>query len=423
MIRLIGTLLLSGFTLLAGPCEEGRLRFAGQEIIYTYQRSSASKSAPLLILLPGDPVADLTAAKTLCERWQMATVPREWHLLVPWDGSARGDCTDDRMKALEAIVLDACRLLPVDTTRIYLAGYAASSSQVFYAVSRMPDLWAAALAFGGSPQPAIDTNCFFGVNASQVPFLWVLRKQEQEALAALRNKLAAKGFSPTIPSREDFTVKDALDWLEERVRPTLPSKVDCETGNLSFARCYWAEITKFDITLRNDVLDFTRVQAGARAYLDLGEFGFSLTASGPGILVTWLPNSYKGPLKLNDRIVALAGRPIRDVADYQSMMEGLKEERSVGIIIERDGKRQRVETRILLPKSPGEDATVRLQAEYLPQFDEVQIISRGVAGLRLRLPSAWIPCRINWNGEEAAKIDRAGCWILSYGSGAGPCDR
>ena len=39
---------------------------------------------------------------------------------------------------------------------------------MFYAISRMPDLWAAGAALGGSPKPAIDSNRIFTANFTNV---------------------------------------------------------------------------------------------------------------------------------------------------------------------------------------------------------------------------------------------------------------
>ena len=49
-------------------------------------------------------------------------------------------------------VEDAEKRLPVDPNRVYLAAQGGAVSTLFYVASRMPDLWAAAVAAGGSPR-------------------------------------------------------------------------------------------------------------------------------------------------------------------------------------------------------------------------------------------------------------------------------
>src|SRR5204862_1221910 len=100
----------------------------------------------------------------------------------------------------------------------------------------------------------------------------------------------------------------------------------------------------------NDVLKSTRVQPGAGASLDLGGFGFNTQAEGPGVLVTWLPERYSGPLKLNDRIVSIGGKKIRDARDYVEQMDQTTEEKPVAVMVQRGKDHIRLETRVVLPK-------------------------------------------------------------------------
>jgi hypothetical protein len=170
-------------------------------------------------------------------------------------------------------------------------------------------------------------------------------------------------------------------------------------------------MTKFDPAERNDVLVSTRVQAGTGASLDLGGFGFNPQGEGPGLLVTWLPEHYSGPLKLNDRILSMGGKPIRDPRDYVQQMDQTTEERPAAIMVERGKDRIRLETRIVLPKRPSA-VTARVQGQYLSDLKQVQIISRTVTQMRITLPEAWLPAVINWNGLEVAKAESPGCWLL-----------
>jgi hypothetical protein len=80
-------------------------------------------------------------------------------------------------------------------------------------------------------------------------------------------------------------------------------------------------------------------------------------------------------------------------------------------MVERGKQRVRLETNIVLPKR-GSPITARVQAQYLSEMKEVQVISRAVSQMKVTLPSAWVPAAINWNGVEAVKADAAGCWQL-----------
>ena len=327
---------------------------------------------------------------------------------------------DAGVSALEAAIQAARHDRPSDPLRTYLVGQGEGAATVFYAVSRRPDLWAAALALGGSPKPAIDSNRLYGANTELAPVLWVIPDADRALLEPLRAKLVAAHFNLE-PAPIGITVEQAFQWLASHTRPTFPKKVDCETGNTAFARCYWVEPTKFDAKQRNDALLSTRVPAGSGAALGLGGFGYKLDAPGPGVLVEWLPEKYKGPLQLGDRIVELAGKEIRDARQYAETMDQTTEEKPVAIMLERAKERRRVETRIVLPKR-AELVTVRVQAQFLADSRELLVITRGITELRVTLPDYCVPCPINWNGNQAGQADSAGCWLLAAGSPARKCD-
>jgi len=344
--------------------------------------------APLAVVLGGE-------AKVLEEAARQAG----WSVLpVPEAGPS-----DATAKALRAAVKGG---------PTYLVGAGASAAAVFYLAARVPDLWAAALAVEGSPRVAIDTNRLFAGNTELVPVLWVTSSKEPPAMP---------GYNLERRAPNEITVGQALEWLAGHRRDEYPAKVDCETGNVELAQCYWVEMTKLDFARRNDVLGTTRVKPGSGASLALGEFGFSLSAPGPGVLVSWLPENYRGPLKLGDRIVAVGGKQMADGRAYLEYMDSVNEGKPVVVTVQRGKERQRVETRIVLPKRE-EALTARVRAEFFSDTREVLIISRGVAELRLRLPRYWVPCPINWNGTAAGTADGPGCWAVTEGGQARRCE-
>jgi len=211
--------------------------------------------------------------------------------------------------------------------------------------------------------------------------------------------------------REQATPQEIFAWLAGHHRDPLPAEVDCETDSPSFPRCYWIEMTRFDPAERNDVLPLTRVQAGSGATLDLGGFGFNPQAEGPGVVVTWLPENYKGPLKLNDRILSMGGKVIQDARDYMRQMDQTVEEKPAAVMIDRGGQRTRLETKIILPKRTG-SVTARVQGHYLPDLKQIQILSRAVTQMRITVAEGWAGATINWNGSDLAKAESPGCWLL-----------
>ncbi len=353
--------------------------------------------SPLLVLLGGD-----------SQTWQAWCQQRGWQFLDPWSNIADKNI-DERIKTLAAKVAEATQRLPVDDTRIYLAGQGEAASVLFYAAVRIPDVWAAAVAAGGSPRAAIDSNRVFAANTPNLPVLWLFAHKEEEPLG---QKLKSGGFN--LEWREEAAAKPAeiLDWLAAHQRNPYPTTADCETGSPLFARCYWVEMTRFDPAERNDVLDSTRVQPiGSGASLAIGPFGFDPTAPGPGVEVARLPEKYEGPLKLHDRILALAGKELKDGAEYAQILYQTFDEKPVVVMIARGKEHIRLETRIMLPHR-DESVTARVRARYLPDLQEVEVISRTVTQMKLTLPAAWLPVKISWNGTEVAKAEAAGCWLL-----------
>jgi len=338
------------------------------------------------------------------KQWQPIAGSLGWQLATPPVNNLGSDKGLQDFKTAVSAALDGAT---VDATRVYLLGTAAEAASVFYLVSRWPEPWAAAVVVGGTPRPAIDTNRLFGINTKLAPVLWITGKNSEAAMLVEKLKQAEYNLE----TRESATPKEIFDWLGGRRSDPVPSEVDCETDSPGLARCYWIEMTRFDAAERNDVLASTRVKAGTGAMLDLGGFGFDAQAAGPGVVVSWLPEHYSGPLKLKDRIVSIGGQPLADARDYLDQMDHTAEEKPVAILVERGRERVRLETRIVLPKRQGA-VTARVQGHYLVDLKQVQILSRAVAQMKITLPPEWTPVSINWNGSDVAEAATAGCWLL-----------
>jgi len=352
---------------------------------------------PLLVLLDGD-----------VKQWREWCATTGWQFLGPWTDIPEKSI-DLRLKALEKRVAEARQRLPVDENRIYLAGQGEAAAAVFYTASRIPDLWAAAVAVGGSARPAIDSNRLFGANTTNLPVLWLSGNPEDQALAA---RLKAAGYNLEFRVEPAAGSRQVFEWLAEHRRDQFPAVADCETGVTVFSRCYWLEMTRFDAAERNDVLASTRVPPiGSGASLDLGGFGYDRADTGPGVLVAWLPPNYQGPLKLNDRILAVGGKPLKDAAAYAELMDQTSEEKPVAVSVQRGKERLRLETQIVVPKRE-EVVTARVQGHFLPDIREIQVLSRAVSQMRVTVPEGWVPAAMSWNGTDLGKADAPGCWLF-----------
>jgi hypothetical protein len=296
----------------------------------------------------------------------------------------------------------------VDPARVYIAGRGDAVASVFYAISRMPDLWAAGVALGGSPKAALDSNRIFAANSTLVPLLWIA---EDDSRPMVEKLIAAKLNLEWQPA-SGFHTAALIQWLARHERDAFPLSIDCETNSPTFARCYWIQPAKFDASERNDVLASTRIPGGTGAALDLGAFEFKGDDPGPGVLVTSLPAKYSGPLKPGDRLMALDGKPLATARQYLELLEKLTEEKPATVTVQRGKERIRVETRITLPRRDS-GVTARVQAQYLPAEKEIQIVSRTITEMRVTVAPQWIPATLLWNGLSLENLEEAGCWVLS----------
>jgi pimeloyl-ACP methyl ester carboxylesterase len=359
--------------------------------------AQAPRKSPVIALVDSGDLA----------QWETWTKDVGWLVIAP--SVEANSPIDTRIQALQKAVTGAIQNGSADPARIYLAGRGEGASAVFYIAARIPDLWAAAVAVGGTPQAAIDSGRLYTANFSNVPFLWVGAGAGDSSLA---ETLRSAGMMLDSRPAAGFTAGGLFDWLRPHTRPEFPESVDCETDAPAFASCYWIRMTKFDSTERNDVLASTRVPPSVSGALDLGGFGFKKDEPGPGVLVGYLPEKYSGRLKLGDRIVELDGREIPDARRYVEMMAQVSAERPAVATVQRGKERMRIETRIVLPQRPP-GVTARVRARYLPEEREVEIVSRIVTEMRVEIPPAWAPAILNWNGVPVEKVDQGGCRLLT----------
>jgi predicted esterase len=383
-----------------------------------FVRACATISLLLLLPLGAQPAQTLppaaqsrTPAVALLDaddavQWRVWTRELGWQVIAP-PGTAAPDI-DSRVRALAAAIESAIQSGSVDPARVYIAGRGDAVASVFYAISRMPDLWAAGVALGGSPKAALDSNRIFAANSTLVPLLWIAGDDSRPMV----EKLTAAKLNLEWQPASGFHTAALIQWLARHERDAFPLSIDCETNSPTFARCYWIQPAKFDASERNDVLASTRIPGGTGAALDLGAFEFKGDDPGPGVLVTSLPAKYSGPLKPGDRLMALDGKPLATARQYLELLEKLTEEKPATVTVQRGKERIRVETRITLPRRDS-GVTARVQAQYLPAEKEIQIVSRTITEMRVTVAPQWIPATLLWNGLSLENLEEAGCWVLS----------
>ena len=128
-------------------------------------------------------------------------------------------------------------------------------------------------------------------------------------------------------------------------------------------------------------------------------------------MVASLPEKYSGPLKINDRIVELGGKELKDGAEFAQILYRTFDEKPVVAMVERGKEHLRLETKIEMTRR-AEPVTARVRAQYLPELHEVEVVSRAIAQLKGTLPESWLPAKIDWNGTDVANATAAGCWLL-----------
>ncbi len=353
-------------------------------------------------------------------QWRKWTQELDWQLIVPT--VPNGANADVRVEAVVTAVQAAIKDGAADPAHIYLAGRAEAAAAVFYAISRVPDLWAAGLALGGSPKPALDTGRIFSANFTDTPVLWM---SDGAGDAELATKLKSAGLNLEWRSAKNVSIAQAFADLLKHVHTAFPDTADCETNAPKFAHCYWMEPTKFDVAERNEVLPPSRIALGSGAMLDLGEFGYKIDDPGPGVLVTVLPKDYSGPLKIGDRLIELDGQPIADARDYAGRMNKMYAEKQMAGLVQRGKEKLRFETRVIVP-SPDAFATARVQGKHDPEDKTIRIISRSVTELRVTIPQAWVPADLYWNGVSVEDLSKAGCYLLTIDQellNAAPCSK
>jgi predicted esterase len=149
-------------------------------------------------------------------QWETLTAGTGWRVIAaPDDADAN---IDKRVQALSLQVEEAVKAGTADPSRVYLAGRGDTAYMVFYAISRVPDRWAAGIALGGSAKMAIDTNRIFTANFGNTPVLWASTGTSDGDLAI---QLKDDGMNIEWRTANGLTNREVLEWLASHVRAEL----------------------------------------------------------------------------------------------------------------------------------------------------------------------------------------------------------
>ncbi len=212
---------------------------------------------PLAGQVKAPAVALIDAADAV--QWQNWTRESGWQVITA--SAAQGADIDARVRALAAAVEAAIQNGSVDPARVYIGGRGDAAAAVFYAISRVPDLWAAGAALGGSPKAAIDTNRIFTANFTNVPVLWISGDDGKPLVEKLTAAKTEPGMAAGFGRRQRRGAHPMAGAAQAR---SVSAAIDCETNSPAFSRCYWIQPAKFDANERNDVLASTRIPGGQR---------------------------------------------------------------------------------------------------------------------------------------------------------------
>jgi len=104
---------------------------------------------------------------------------------------------------------------------------------------------------------------------------------------------------------------------------------------------------------------------------------------------------------------------VENARQYVETMSKIVEEKPIVATVQRGKDRIRVETRIVLPRRDAA-ITARVEAQYLAEDKEIQIVSRTIKEMRVSIPLHWaMGSKLFWNGLSLEKIDAPGCLVLT----------
>jgi hypothetical protein len=84
----------------------------------------------------------------------------------------------------------------------------------------------------------------------------------------------------------------------------------------------------------------------------------------------------------------------------------------VSVMVERAKRRDRVETRVVVPRVDN-PLTARVQGRYDMDDKLVLVISHSVTEMRVTIPEQWVGSGLMWNGLSMEKIEKPGCIMLT----------
>jgi hypothetical protein len=111
--------------------------------------------------------------------------------------------------------------------------------------------------------------------------------------------------------------------------------------------------------------------------------------------------------------VELGGKELKDGAEFaQILYQTFEEKPVVAMVAARQGAHPPGNQIEMAPRA--EPVTARVRAQYLPELQEVEVVSRAIAQMKVTLPESWLPGQdqLEWH-RSSQRITRpaAGCWM------------
>ena len=108
---------------------------------------------------------------------------------------------------------------------------------------------------------------------------------------------------------------------------------------------------------------------------------------------------------------------------FRQTMSQMTEEKRVVVMVQRGKQRQRLETRIVLPRRDAVAHRARAGQIRARRPARSLIVSRTVTEMRVTIPDAWTGAGLFWNGLAAGADRQAGLPAADHRQGVAACRR
>ncbi len=246
-------------------------------LLYVPSQLDPSKSAPLVISLPGvglkpQGLAEMTGWNAIAEREGLVVAyPQGTGIPLRWNSAAaHGDETADDVQFIVDLVAEIAESLPVDPQRVYINGLSNGGGMAFRLVCERPDLFAALGGVAGfyAPPPG---GCMPGQPVPVIAFHGtadplVLYQGGQIPTSFLTSLF---GFSP---ARPELVYPGVEAWAD-----AWAARNGCQTAPDRKRLTDEVEVTSYKSCSKNAAVVLYTIEGGGHAWPSQSRTGFSLT--------------------------------------------------------------------------------------------------------------------------------------------------